>query len=77
MSASNHPNRHIQCSARDCRNHCASGNYCSLDCICIGGGSRAELGARAACCNYRGAEDFDLRASSELCMGKPYFGRTL
>ena len=76
MPASRNPNRHIQCNVRACRNHCPTDNYCSLDCICIGSGPRSEFGAKTDCCNYRGEEDFDVRTSSDLCMGKPYFGRS-
>ncbi len=74
-TTNNSPNRHIQCNVRDCRNHCTNGNYCSLDSICVGNSARSEFGAQTNCCNYRSEEDFNLRPSSDLCMGTPFFER--
>lgn len=31
-------NHHIQCNVKDCKNHSDRENYCTLDCVCIGGG---------------------------------------
>ncbi len=30
------PNKSIQCTINNCKNHCESEDYCSLDKICVG-----------------------------------------
>ena len=32
----NNPNRAIECTVTNCRNHCDSANFCSLDRILVG-----------------------------------------
>ena len=32
----NNPNRSIECTVTNCRNHCDSANFCSLDRILVG-----------------------------------------
>lgn len=32
----NNANQSIKCTVANCRNHCASENYCTLSCITIG-----------------------------------------
>lgn len=37
MSCNNNkPNESIKCTVVECKNHCKSKDYCSLDCITVG-----------------------------------------
>lgn len=36
MSNQCHANKSIRCTVKECANHCSDGEYCSLDCICVG-----------------------------------------